>query len=295
MLLELAIGDAYGVAFEYADENLKFNDLSRYLPRPGLTSAPGRYTDDTQMSIAVAELIISERDWSLDTICQKFIDNYKRDPRKGYSRKFQDLLDKMNTWEDWRAMVNNNSDRSGGAMRSSPCGVFENIERVKWCAYWQAAVTHYTVDGLNAAMAAALMSHYFLYDRGEKKHLGEFVDDNIALDKGTWGTPWKGSVGQKGWMDVKAAITAIMTTDTLADCLQKVVAFGGDTDTSAAITMAAASCSKEMEKNLPQVLVDGLEEGPYGKTFIQALDAQLLSIVGSQWSKEPVGNWPKEG
>lgn len=34
MLLELAIGDAYGAGFEYADEMIALNDLSRYVKHP---------------------------------------------------------------------------------------------------------------------------------------------------------------------------------------------------------------------------------------------------------------------
>ncbi|MGF1988711.1 MAG: ADP-ribosylglycohydrolase family protein [Nostoc sp. ZfuVER08] len=50
MLLELAIADAYGAGFEYADEMLVNNDLSRYVQHPRFRLIPGSYTDDTQLS-----------------------------------------------------------------------------------------------------------------------------------------------------------------------------------------------------------------------------------------------------
>lgn len=34
MLLEIAIGDAYAHGFEYADEMLKYNNLSGYIQHP---------------------------------------------------------------------------------------------------------------------------------------------------------------------------------------------------------------------------------------------------------------------
>ena len=56
------MGDAYGAGFEYADREVvvRDNDLSRYVNRPRHRLAPGRYTDDTQMSIAIAEAIVED-------------------------------------------------------------------------------------------------------------------------------------------------------------------------------------------------------------------------------------------
>jgi hypothetical protein len=46
MLLELAIGDAYGAGFEYANEMIVDNNLSRYVPHPRHRPILGSYTDD---------------------------------------------------------------------------------------------------------------------------------------------------------------------------------------------------------------------------------------------------------
>lgn len=61
MLIELAIGDACGVGFEYAEPRTpdRPNDRSRYVRHPRHRLRPGSYTDDTQMSLAVAEAVIS--------------------------------------------------------------------------------------------------------------------------------------------------------------------------------------------------------------------------------------------
>jgi len=59
MLLELAIGDAYGAGFEYVDTKmiLPQNNLSGYVKHPRHHIQPGSYTDDTQMSLAIAEAL----------------------------------------------------------------------------------------------------------------------------------------------------------------------------------------------------------------------------------------------
>ena len=61
MLLELAIGDAYGAGFEDVDAEMirQQNDLSGYVKHPRHHIQPGSYTDDTQMSLAIAEAIVS--------------------------------------------------------------------------------------------------------------------------------------------------------------------------------------------------------------------------------------------
>jgi len=54
MMIQLAIGDAYGQGFEYANEMIKYNDLKTYVKHPRHSLPPGCYTDDTQQSIAIA-------------------------------------------------------------------------------------------------------------------------------------------------------------------------------------------------------------------------------------------------
>src|SRR5579859_6186623 len=68
MLLELAIGDAYGAGFEYADMSMiqRHNDLTRYVKHPRHHIKPGAYTDDTQMSIAIVEAMLSAQPWTAD-------------------------------------------------------------------------------------------------------------------------------------------------------------------------------------------------------------------------------------
>ncbi len=64
MLLELAIGDAYGAGFEYADEMISENTLTHYVQHPRHQIRPGCYTDDTQMSLAIAETLVSGEPWT---------------------------------------------------------------------------------------------------------------------------------------------------------------------------------------------------------------------------------------
>ncbi|MDZ8086327.1 MAG: ADP-ribosylglycohydrolase family protein [Nostoc sp. DedQUE12b] len=92
MLLELAIADAYGAGFEYADETIANNDLSRYVEHPRFRLNPGSYTDDTQMSIAIAEVIVAQAPWTPEVLADSFVRAFKHDQREGYARNFYHFL-----------------------------------------------------------------------------------------------------------------------------------------------------------------------------------------------------------
>lgn len=122
------------------------------------------------------------------------------------------------------------------------------------------------------------MTHYFLYDLGSKQHLGEFIEEHIS---GNWNTQWQGKVKAKGWMSVQAAITAVQQYDSLSEMLKACINYSGDVDTVASIALAPASCSKEVENDLPDHLIAMMENRTYGYDYIVQLDQQLLSLVQS--------------
>ncbi len=279
MLLELAIGDAYGAGFEYASVYLirQFNDLSHYVHHPRHKAIrPGMYTDDTQMSIAVAEAIISGERWTSRMLADKFVECFKRDQRTGYASGFYGFLLDVQDGTDFLERIRPNSDKSGAAMRAGPVGVYPTPEEVIKRCRIQAAITHNTPDGINAACAAALMTHYFLYRHGPKAELADFIHRYVP---GDWPISWEGKVKSKGWMSVRAAITAVMRNDSMSTLLQDCIAFTGDVDTVATIALAAASGSDEVKQDLPQHLIDMLENGPYGRDYLIALDRKLLQTI----------------
>ncbi|BDD04479.1 ADP-ribosylglycohydrolase family protein [Aureibacter tunicatorum] len=277
MLIELAVGDAYGAGFEYVDKDVihKYNNLEyRQHPRH-LGTKPGMYTDDTQMSLAVAELIVENKDWTSVNIADKFLEAFKRDEREGYAAGFYHFLKKTESGDEFLKNINPSSDKSGAAMRAPVIGVYEDIKEVLEKTEIQAALTHNTKDGINAAKASSLITHYFIWEKGQKKDLAKYIKSHV---KGDWLSPWTGKVRSKGWMSVRAAITAIQQTNSLAELLKACVAFTGDVDTVAAIALAGGSVCKEMKKDLPSWLFSQMEDGSYGRTYIESLDKKLKQI-----------------
>lgn len=277
MLLEAAIGDAFGAGYEYTGRVPRAKIKLVYVQHPTHRSTlPGMYTDDTQMSLALAELLVEGRAWNAYNLAAKFVEVFHRDPRQGYAGSFYSFLRQTTNADDFLANIRPHSDKSGAAMRAWPLGVLPEIGNVLDYAEVQAKLTHNTPDGIHAAQAAALMTHYFLQRLGPKCDLGAFI---ASVVPGSWQQPWEGKVGSKGWMSVRAAITAVQRNDQLGNLLIDCVAFSGDVDTVATIASAAAACSEEYIQVIPNDLLTGLENGPYGRTYLQQLDQRLFALT----------------
>jgi ADP-ribosyl-[dinitrogen reductase] hydrolase len=252
------------------------NDLSSYVQHPRHPITPGSYTDDTQMSIAIAEAIVERDPWTPQCLAGRFVTAFKRDQREGYAGAFFAFLQDVHNETDFLARIRPHSDKSGAAMRACPIGVFATVEEVADKARVQAAITHDTPGGTNAAVAAAVMTHYFIYRLGSKSRLPEFL---ATIVPGPWHEPWKGKVGHEGMMSVRAAVTAIAASQSMSELLQSCVAYTGDVDTVAAVALGAASNSDEIAQDLPLHLRDGLENGPYGAAYLHDLDVRLMALV----------------
>jgi ADP-ribosyl-[dinitrogen reductase] hydrolase len=276
MLVELAVGDAYGAGFEGVSDLAfvrKNNDLSRYIQHPHSRIKPGCYTDDTQMSIAIAEAVVSDEPWTPEMLAQRFVASFKRDPREGYAGGFYNFLRGVRDGADFLARIRPNSDRNGAAMRAAPLGVYRSVSEVVRRSATQAAITHNTPEGVSAAIASALTSHYLIYRLGPKSGLGDFLATYVPRP---WTIPWQSKVGLKGTECVHAAVTAITASSSMSDLLRTCVQFTGDVDTVAAIALAAGSCCDEIDQDLPAQLVEGLENGAFGREFLAELDERLM-------------------
>ncbi len=283
MLVELAIGDAYGGSFEHAYPSFvaEHNKLTGYVPHPGQLGVPaGRYTDDTQMTIAIAEVLVSGRRWTPLLLAEQFVRAYHRDPHDGYAPRFHQLLSEVRDGEELLRRLQPQSDKSGAAMRAGPIGLLPTVDDVLYHAKLQARITHDTPAGIAAAQAAALAVHYCHHRVGPLSEVARWIDGILPEDvgHGGWARPWSGKVGPQGWMSVRAALTALATGRSLSGMLHSAVALTGDVDTVATIALAAASRSPEVAQDLPPVLWRDLENGEFGRDYLAALDERLLHI-----------------
>lgn len=280
MLVELAVGDAYGAGFEYADPAFvaERNTLRGYVQHPRHRGIrPGAYTDDTQMTLAIAELMVSGESWTRENIADAFVTAFRRDPREGYAGRFYDFLRSVQDGAEFLARIEPDSDKSGAAMRAGPIGLLPTVRDVLHHTEIQARITHDTPSGIASAQAAALAVHYCHHQLGPVSRVGRWVDEQVP---GEWARPWRGKVGSKGRMSVAAALTALAANTTLSGLLRECVAFTGDVDTVATVALAAAARSPEYARDLPRELLIGLEAGRYGRDHLARVNANLLDAAG---------------
>ncbi len=275
MLVQMAIADAYGASFEFQDQDFVdvYNTGNSYeVSRRGLDK--GAYTDDTQMSLALAELLLEKEKWSRFDIAGKFLEVFKRDPRTGYASGFYRFLQRTHSAETFLATIHQDSTKSGAAMRAAPLGVIADVDEVIGKSYLQASVTHNTQEGLTSATATALTSYYFYHDVGDKADLPKFLSCFVS---GDWFNPWCGVVSVEGMDCIKAALTAIQQSSTLTELLVNCVAFRGDTDTVAAIALGIVNTSSQFEHDLSPTLFHGLENKEYGHDYLLDTDKRLYN------------------
>jgi ADP-ribosyl-[dinitrogen reductase] hydrolase len=277
-MIELAIGDAYGGGFEYAPADFvaRHNTVEGYLQHPTHRGiAPGDYTDDTQMTLAVAELLADGGEWTPLALADRFVEVFHRDPRVGYAGRFHAFLQSVTSGRDFLARIRPDSDKSGAAMRVAPVGLLSTVDEVRHHAALQARVTHDTPAGIASAEAAALAVHYCHHNLGPLNEITQWISVLLGAD---WAKPWRGKVGSKGVMSVRAALTALTHATTMRGLLHTCIAYTGDVDTVATIALAAAARSPEVADDLPEPLYRDLENGTYGRDYLRDLNRRLTDL-----------------
>jgi ADP-ribosyl-[dinitrogen reductase] hydrolase len=280
MLLRIAQGDAYGMAVEYIKPEsepirqraLKFG----YGRHPVHKLEPGQYTDDTQMSIAVAEVLLG-KEQSTEDFANAFVRCFKRDPRAGYARGFQGLLESVSDGDELRRTIENDSDKNGAAMRAVPIGVLPKPADVVDVAERQAKITHDTIGGIRSAVLVALMSHYALYEHEPFADFPSWSNEHAKVVPGVWsGGPVQGP--GVGLATADAVFTLVSTQQSLLKIAETAIRWGGDVDSVLAIAWGIASSRmKNVDGELPAFFERDLEDGSYGRRFLVGLGTRLMA------------------
>ena len=241
-------GDIIGSVFEFS--SIKSYDFL-------LFEWYSTYTDDTILTIAIADSILNNKDY-VSTL-KKYGRSY---PNAGYGGMFINWLG-SDTLEPY------NSFGNGSAMRVSPVGfAFDTLEEVLAQAEKSAAVTHNHPEGIKGAQAVA--SAIYLARNGKKKgEIKYYIEStfNYNLDQKLddirpyyqFDETCQGSVPQ--------SIIAFLESDDYEDAVRKSISLGGDTDTMACITGGIAEA---FYQSIPEYIL---------KETKQRLDHELLEIV----------------
>lgn len=277
MILEGAIGDAYGAGFEFAEKEKirNKNTLTQYESHPLFEEIKGKYTDDTQMSIGICELLLEEKEWTPLKIANKFVEVFKRDPRRGYAKRFYKFLVEIESGEELLRKIEPKSERNGAAMRSYSIGILGDENEIIEKCDLQSSLTHKTEKALISAQAIALTNHFFIYDKGRKSELIDYLQDIQGV---RWTGKWSGEVKVNAIETVEAVISLIICENSLKEILRKSIEFSGDVDTVASLGLAIGKMSREINNDLPNWLYEELEEGRYGKSYLKELDKRLNGL-----------------
>ncbi len=214
-------GDVIGSVYEARP--IKTKDFPLFHPRC-------RFTDDSVLTIAVAQAILMDGDyrrwvWEIG----------RRHPNAGYGGSFIGWLHSSDPQPY-------NSWGNGSAMRVSPVGwAFDAVDDVLREAERTAEISHNHPEGIKGAQAAALA--VFLArttrDKGLLKEeiagrFGYDLDRTVDRIRPSYGF----DVSCKG--TVPEAVIAFLDAGDYEDAVRNAVSLGGDSDTLACITGAIA-------------------------------------------------------
>ncbi|MBI1948953.1 MAG: ADP-ribosylglycohydrolase family protein [Deltaproteobacteria bacterium] len=151
----LSVGDAFG------ERTFGPRGAERVAARE-LAPAPWRHTDDTQMGMAVVEVLAAHGRIDTDALAARFAARYRRDPARGYGGGAHRLLAELGAgvpwWQAAPALFDGGSYGNGAAMRAGPIGAYfaDDLAGVVAAARDSAAVTHAHDEGKAGAIAVAL-------------------------------------------------------------------------------------------------------------------------------------------
>lgn len=228
-MLGAIIGDIAGSIYEF--NNIKTEDFTPF-------EGKCFFTDDTVMTIAVADALMSgKRDEKKTEACmiksmKKFGKAY---PNAGYGGRFSAWLQNPNP-KPYDSFGN------GSAMRVSPVAwYFHSLEKVQRFAEISARVTHDHPEGIKGASAVA--TAIFMARNGrDKDYIRRYIelkyhyDFSKSLDEIRPGY----NFDETCQGTVPVALKVFFEASSFEDTLKKAISMGGDSDTLAAIACSVA-------------------------------------------------------
>lgn len=235
-MLGAIIGDIVGSRFEFDQ-----------IPQEGfeLFTKDCSYTDDTICTVAIADAILSGRDYkdSLLDWCHRY-----PNPMGGYGGMFLEWLNSRNP-------LPVASYGNGSAMRVSPVGwLFDDYHEVLREAKRSAECSHCHREGIKGAQCVALLIYWLRTVRITKDQ----VEGDVHRTFGYTLPPLKeiNQLGAEGHFDstcqetVPAAIRCFLESENFEQCIRTAIMARGDTDTKGAICGSIAEALYEIPESM---------------------------------------------
>ena len=214
-------GDIIGSVYEHF--SIKTTDFE-------LFHQASRFTDDSVLTVAIADCIIHRKDYA-DTLKEYT----RRYPGAGYGGRFYD-------WAFSESKDPYYSFGNGSAMRVSPIGfAFSDLSTVLKEAERSAAVTHNHPEGIKGAQAVAVAVYLARHKHG-KKQIKDYIKEQFGYNLNRTleqiRPNYQFDVTCQG--SVPEAIISFLEAETFEEAVRNAVSLGGDSDTLACMAGAIA-------------------------------------------------------
>lgn len=237
-MLGAIIGDIVGSRFEFDDHKSKDFEL---FGNDGVTDIPCEFTDDSVMTVAVADALLGREVQEDDEVFKRrLVEKMHCHGRKrmnaGYGTLFYRWLRDGST-EPYNSLGN------GSAMRVAPVGwAATSFAEAEHLARLSAVVTHNHLEGIRGAQAVAT-AIWMARSGRSKEEIRQYIERRYypkafqrSLDEirpeFTFDASCQGTV--------PVALEAFYEAASFEDALRNAVSLGGDSDTLADITGAVA-------------------------------------------------------
>jgi ADP-ribosylglycohydrolase len=216
-MLGAIAGDIIGSVHEF--EARKTKDFPLFV-------AESRFTDDTVLTVAVADCLLTGSSYT-----DKFHEYTCAYPNRGYGVGFWH-------WVKSGSRQPYNSWGNGSAMRVSPVAfAFKTLDEVLKEARASAEVTHNHPEGIRGAQATA--AAIFLARQGDSKNeIRSVIEKQFGYDLSRTTTIIRQtySFNESCQGTVPEAITSFLESENYEDAVRLAISLGGDADTLACIT-----------------------------------------------------------
>ena len=244
------LGDMVGAPYEF-DRGNKSKDFEMW-------NRKVRFTDDTVMTIAVADAILTAgKDSGEKEIKEELVKKMqawgRKYPNSGYGGR-------LIHWLGSRDPKPYGSYGNGSAMRVSSVGwLYDTIEKTREVARWTAEVTHNHPEGIKGAEATAV-AIFMARTGATKDEIKEYIVKEFGYDLSrTCDEIRPGYYHDESCQKtVPEAITAFLEGQDFEDVIRTAVSLGGDCDTLTCIAGGIAEAfygvpAEMMEKTLERL------------------------------------------
>ena len=245
------LGDMIGAPYEF-DRGGKTKDFP-------LFSAESQFTDDTVMTVAVAEALLDNPYSSDEQVKKALVESMQKwghkYPGAGYGKRFIGWL-RAKDPEPYGSYGN------GSAMRVSAAGLlYETVSETRRIASMTAEVTHNHPEGIKGAEATA--SAIFLARKGvSKEDIRDYIVREFGYDLSRTCDEIRPTYHhvESCQQTVPEAITAFLEGADFEDAIRTAVSLGGDCDTLTCIAGSIAEAFYGVPEELKQSCRERLPE-----------------------------------